>query len=166
MGVFDGHSSLDEEGSTAQLAKLLGAPVILVADASKVARSVAAEVLGYQQFDPAMRIAGVILNGVASPAHLDFCKPQIEATTGIPVLGYLPRREIFEQPERHLGLIPTVEGTVARQWYDALIAQVEETIDVDRIVKLSETAESPTSEARVYPAGTATAPVRYCRGPG
>ena len=151
MGVFDGHSSLDEEGSTAQLAKLLGAPVILVADASKVARSVAAEVLGYQQFDPSMRIAGVILNGVAGPAHLDFCKPQIEATTGIPVVGYLPRREIFEQPERHLGLIPTVEGTVARQWYDALITQVEETIDVDRIVKLSETAASPRSEARVYP---------------
>ena len=92
---------------------------------------------GYQQFDPALNLAGVILNGVGSPAHLQFCKPQIEATTGLPVLGYLPRRTDFEQPERHLGLIPTVEGTVARQWYDSLIAQIEDTIDVDGIVALA-----------------------------
>ncbi len=64
MGVFDGHSSLSEDGSTAELAKLLEAPVILVADASKVARSVAAEILGFQHFDPDLKIAGVILNGV------------------------------------------------------------------------------------------------------
>ncbi len=62
MGVFDGHSSLTEEGSTAQLAKLLGAPVILIADAAKVARSVAAEILGFQKFDPDLNVAGVILN--------------------------------------------------------------------------------------------------------
>ena len=154
MGLFDGHSSLDEEGSTAQLAKLIGAPVILVADASKVARSVAAEVLGYQQFDPALNVAGVILNGVASDRHLEFCQPQIEATTGLPVLGYLPRRAEFEQPERHLGLIPTVEGTVARQWYDALIAQIEETIDVGRIAELAGMCASPAPSAdapQVYP---------------
>ncbi len=137
MGLFDGHSSLDEEGSTAQLAKLIGAPVILVADAAKVARSVAAEVLGYQQFDPGLNVAGVILNGVASERHLEFCQPQVEATTGLPVLGYLPRRAEFEQPERHLGLIPTVEGTVARQWYETLIAQIEETIDVGRVAELA-----------------------------
>ena len=147
MGLFDGHSSLDEEGSTAQLAKLIGAPVILVADASKVARSVAAEVLGYQQFDPALNVAGVILNGVASDRHLEFCQPQIEATTGLPVLGYLPRRAEFEQPERHLGLIPTVEGTVARQWYDALIAQIEETIDVGRIAELAGMVAPPAPSA-------------------
>lgn len=147
MGLFDGHSSLDEEGSTAQLAKLIGAPVILVADASKVARSVAAEVLGYQQFDPALNLAGVILNGVASDRHLEFCQPQIEATTGLPVLGYLPRRAEFEQPERHLGLIPTVEGTVARQWYEALIAQIEETIDVGRIAELARTCAPPSPSA-------------------
>ena len=154
MGLFDGHSSLDEEGSTAQLAKLLGAPVILVADASRVARSVAAEVLGYQQFDPDLNVAGVILNGVASDRHLEFCQPQIEATTGLPVLGYLPRRPEFEQPERHLGLIPTVEGTVARQWYDALIAQIEETIDVGRVAELARRAASPLATEpahRVYP---------------
>ena len=151
MGVFDGHSSLTEEGSTAQLAKLLGAPVILIADAAKVARSVAAEVLGYQQFDPDLNVAGVILNGVGSERHLEFCKPQIEATTGLPVLGYLPRKEEFIQPERHLGLIPTVEGTVARQWYDSIINQVEATMDVDAILKLAQTAKTPQAAPSVYP---------------
>jgi len=151
MGLFDGHSSLSEEGSTAQLAKLLNAPVILVADASHVARSVAAEVLGFQQFDPELRIAGVVLNGVAGERHLEFCQPQIEATTGLPVLGYLPRRQEFVQPERHLGLIPTVEGTVARQWYDDLISQVETTIDLDRIVQLAATSSPPQAQAVVYP---------------
>ena len=151
MGVFDGHSSLSEEGSTSQLAKLLNAPVVLVVDAAKVARSVAAEVLGYQQFDPSLRIAGVILNGVGGPRHLEFCQPQIEATTGLPVLGYLPRREEFVQPERHLGLIPTVEGTVVQEWYDALIAQVEETIDLERILKISATASPQAEEPQVYP---------------
>ena len=152
MGVFDGHSNLSEEGSTAELAKLLHAPVILVADASKVARSVAAEILGFQQFDPDLRIAGVILNGVGSPRHMEFCQPQIEATTGIPVLGYLPRRDELVQPERHLGLIPTVEGTVARHWYDTLIAQVEETIDLDRIVAIASGSKSAEVFTAAYPA--------------
>ena len=151
MGVFDGHSSLTEEGSTAQLAKLLGAPVILIADASKVARSVAAEILGFQKFDPDLNVAGVILNGVGSDRHLEFCKPQIEATTGLPVLGYLPRKEEFIQPERHLGLIPTVEGTVAQQWYDGVINQVEATMDVDAILKLAQSAKTPPASPTVYP---------------
>ncbi len=160
MGVFDGHSSLTEEGSTAQLAKLLNAPVVLVVDAAKVARSVAAEVLGYQQFDPSLRIAGVILNGVGGPRHLEFCQPQIQATTGLPVLGYLPRREQFVQPERHLGLIPTVEGTVVEEWYDALIAQVEETIDLDGILKMAATASPPGGDPQVYPAEPQTVRAR------
>ncbi|MEE3247351.1 MAG: cobyrinate a,c-diamide synthase [Chloroflexota bacterium] len=151
MGVFDGHSSLTEEGSTAQLAKLLGAPVILIADAAKVARSVAAEILGFQKFDPDLNVAGVILNGVGSDRHLEFCKPQIEATTGLPVLGYLPRKEEFIQPERHLGLIPTVEGTVAQKWYDGVINQVEATMDVDAILKLAQSAKTPPASPTVYP---------------
>ncbi len=152
MGVFDGHSSLSEDGSTAELAKLIDAPVVLIADASKVARSVAAEVLGYQQFDPDLRIAGVVLNGVGGPRHLEFCQPQVEATTGLPVLGYMPRRPDLVQPERHLGLIPTVEGTVARQWYDTLIEQVEETIDLDAILRLAAGSNSPPAPPVVYPA--------------
>ena len=152
MGVFDGHSSLDEDGSTAELAKLIDAPVILIADAGKVARSVAAEVLGYQQFDPNLRIAGVILNGVGSERHLEFCKPQIEATTGLPVVGWLPRRDDLVQPERHLGLIPTVEGTVLCDWYDALNAQIESTVDLDAIVRIARTAGGPAgSDEPVFP---------------
>ena len=152
MGVFDGHSALDEDGSTAELAKLLGAPVILIADAGKVARSVAAEVLGYQQFDPNLRIAGVILNGVGSERHLEFCQPQIEATTGLPVVGWLPRRDDLTQPERHLGLIPTVEGTVVNQWYDALNAQIEQTIDLDAIIRIAATAGRPAeTPPQVFP---------------
>ncbi len=152
MGVFDGHSSLDEDGSTAELAKLLDAPVILIADAGKVARSVAAEVLGYQQFDPDLRIAGVILNGVGSERHLEFCQPQIEATTGLPVVGWLPRRDDLVQPERHLGLIPTVEGTVMSDWYDSLNAQIEQTIDLDAIVRIAGTAGGPSdSDSPVFP---------------
>ena len=153
MGLFDGHSALDEDGSTAELAKLLNAPVILIADAGKVARSVAAEILGYQQFDPALRIAGVILNGVGSTRHLEFCQPQIEATTGLPVIGWLPRRDDLTQPERHLGLIPTVEGTVVNEWYDALNAQIEQTVDLDAVIRIAKTAGRPESAVpQAFPA--------------
>ena len=151
MGLYDGHSGLDEKGSTAELAKLLGAPVVLVADASKVARSVAAEVLGYQRFDPGVDIAGVVLNGIAGPGHLEFCQPQVEETTGIPVLGYMPHRQDLSQPERHLGLIPTVEGTVVRDWYRRLTSQVEETIDLDRLMTLASRARLPGSSPQVFP---------------
>ena len=167
MGVFDGHSSLDEDGSTAELAKLLDAPVILIADAGKVARSVAAEILGYQKFDPNLRIAGVILNGVGSERHLEFCQPQIEATTGLPVVGWLPRRDDLVQPERHLGLIPTVEGTVVNEWYDALNAQVELTIDIDAIARIAATAGSPGTGTRPgVPNGAAADPHGDCGGAG
>ncbi len=151
MGLYDGHSSLGENGSTAELSKLLGAPVVLVADASKVARSVAAEVLGYQRFDPGVDIAGVVLNGIAGPGHLEFCKPQVEETTGIPVLGYMPHRQDLSQPERHLGLIPTVEGTVVRDWYRRLTSQVEETIDLDQLMALASRARLPDAPPRVFP---------------
>lgn len=151
MGLFDGHSNLSEEGSTAELAKLLNAPVILIVNAAKVARSVAAEVLGFQQFDPDVRIAGVILNGIGSPRHLEFCAPPIEKVTGLPVIGYMPRRDDLKVPERHLGLIPTVEGPVVEEWFDKLIDQIEETVDLDRLLEISVNASTPSVNPRVFP---------------
>ena len=152
MGLYDGRSSLTEEGSTAQLAKLLGAPVVLVVDAAAVARSVAAEVLGYLRFDPEVNIAGVVLSGIAGPGHLEFCQPQIEATTGVPVVGWLPRRKELSQPERHLGLIPAVENAEVREWLDRLVLQVEETMPPESILALAGRGPDGRSvEPSLYP---------------
>ncbi len=151
MGLYDGHANLTEQGSTAEVAKLLRAPVVLIASAARVARSIAAEILGFQQFDPDANIAGVILNGVGSPRHLEFCKPPIEDATGLPVLGYMPRRDDLRVPERHLGLIPTVEGVVVEEWFDRLTAQVEQTIDLDHLLKIGRQAETPRVPASVFP---------------
>ena len=152
MGLYDGHANLTEQGSTAEVAKLLRAPVVLIASAARVARSVAAEALGFQKFDPSVNIAGVILNGVGSARHLEFCKPPIEDATGLPVLGYMPRREDLRVPERHLGLIPTVEGVVVEEWFDRLTAQIEETIDLDRLLEVARQADTPSVQPSVYPA--------------
>lgn len=160
MGLFDGHSGLTEEGSTAEVAKLLRAPVVLVVDVSKVARSVAAEVLGFQRFDRDVNIAGVILNGVAGPRHLDFCAPAIQAATGLPVFGYLPRTEDLKIPERHLGLIPTVEGIVADEWCDRVVRQVEATIHLDRIAAIAQSARTPQVAQTVFPTSERPFPKR------
>ena len=160
MGLYDGHANLTEQASTAEVAKLLNAPVILIANAARVARSIAAEVLGFQRFDPAVNIAGVILNGIGSPRHLDFCKPPIEQATGIPVLGYLPRRDDLQAPERHLGLVPVVEGPLATGWLDALISQTEQTIDIDALIAIAARAQTPAAPPALFPANPIPAKAR------
>jgi len=87
MGLFDGHAAVTDEGSTAELAKLLGAPVILALDSRKGARSLAAMVHGYQTFDSGLNFGGVILNGIGSERHLSLCREAIEHYTGAKVLG-------------------------------------------------------------------------------
>ncbi len=151
MGLYDGHSSLDEEGSTAELAKLLGAPVILVVDSRKGARSLAAMVSGYKAFDPALNLGGVILNGIGSDEHLRLCREAIEHYTEVAVLGYLPRRDNLSLPERHLGLIPTVEGPAGKEFLKFLVAQCEATLDIPQILQLSEQAKVPQVEPALFP---------------
>ena len=136
MGLFDGFRGEGEEGSTAHVAKLLRLPVILVVDASAAARSVGALVLGFKNFDPHIELAGVILNGIAGERHLEFVKPSLEKA-GVPLLGYFPRRPDLALPERHLGLIPTVEGKIPRDFYSRLAEQVERTIDAEHILRLA-----------------------------
>lgn len=134
MGLFDGRSGSGEAGSSAEVAKLLGLPVILVVDAAKVARSVGALVLGYQRFDPDLRMAGVILNNVASASHAAICREAIVAATGLPVFGALMRDEALRAPERHLGLIPTVEGRVADAYFEAAATNVAAQVDLPALL--------------------------------
>jgi cobyrinic acid a,c-diamide synthase len=135
MGLFDGRGG-DEEGSTAHLAKLLGVPVVVVVDVEKVSRTAGAIALGCQWFDPTVDVAGFILNGVAGDNHRRWVGEAIEGATGLPVLGWLPRRDDLGLPERHLGLIPTDESRIGEEFFDRLADQVEESIDLDRVLAL------------------------------
>src|SRR5208282_629563 len=110
------HDGVDLEGrdSSAALAKLLAAPVILVIDTLGMTRGVAPLVLGYQAFDPAIKIAGIILNKAGSPRHEAKVRQAIERYTHIPVLGALPRDGSFAIEERHLGLMTPMEQPASR----------------------------------------------------
>lgn len=140
MGMYDGYSAADERGSSAHLAKLLNAPVILVIDARAMARSAGALVLGYQQFDLDVRLAGVIANNIAGERHFEFVKPAIEQATRIPVLGYLCRDAEMTMDERHLGLIPHLEGKVETARYDKISDNVRTHIDLERLVEIAQSA--------------------------
>lgn len=135
MGLFDGRTGGAEAGSTAEVAKLLGLPVVLVVDAAKLARSAGAIALGYQRFDPDLRMAGVILNNVASASHAAICREAIVAATGLPVFGAMMRDEALRAPERHLGLIPTVEGRVADAYFEAVAKSVARQVDLPALLE-------------------------------
>jgi cobyrinic acid a,c-diamide synthase len=140
MGLFDGKTGQDEAGSTSRLAKLLRAPVILVVDASAVARSAAALVHGFNTFDPELRLAGVIVNRVAGEGHYRIVADAIEHQAGVPVLGYLSRDSKLELPERYLGLIPTPEHPISLDYFGELCAACERTIDVERVEQIAASA--------------------------
>jgi cobyrinic acid a,c-diamide synthase len=108
MGLFDGASGREDWASTAHVARLLQLPVLLVLDCSRVSRSIAAIAFGYQNFDPRIKIAGVVLNRVGSDRHLELLKDALEPLQ-LPVLGVLRRQDNITIPDRHLGLVPTEE---------------------------------------------------------
>ena len=140
MGLFDGFSGRDDTGSTAQIARILNAPVLLVLDASAMARSAAAIVQGVRDFDPRVRIAGVMLNRVGSAAHVQMVKDAIEESAGIPVVGYLARDDALNLPERHLGLIPTHEPGRWRVWLETAREKIATTVNLDQVLDLARAA--------------------------
>jgi cobyrinic acid a,c-diamide synthase len=155
MGLYDGSDWNDERGSTAQIAKLLDAPVVLVFDISGSARSAAAGVLGYKTFDPAVAIRGVVLNFAGSEGHARGCAGAIESATSLPMLGWLPREMQLQIPERHLGLVPGGEQVDS----DALIAQMATAVtarfDVDAITSLARAAGAADRQVGPRSAGRA-----------
>jgi len=108
MGLFDGFDGASDRGSTAEMAKWLDLPVILVVDAHSMARSAAALVHGFRQFDPGVKIAGVIFNRVGSQGHYRILQDSVR---DLALLGYLPADSSIEIPERHLGLLTAKEET-------------------------------------------------------
>ena len=147
MGLFDGSSPVNERGSTAELAKQLHAPVLLVIDASAMARSAAAMVSGYAKFDPGLRVAGVLFNRVGSDGHYRLLKDAVERETDVTVVGYLRSDSAVVVSDRHLGLVTAIEQQ-SRELYDRLAQMAMDTIDLDRIELLARSAPSlpPLSE--------------------
>ncbi|MFH9422488.1 cobyrinate a,c-diamide synthase [Streptomyces sp. NPDC017529] len=140
MGLYDGASGLGELASTAQVAKLLRAPVVLVVDASAQSRSVAALVHGFASWDPEVRLAGVILNKVGSDRHEELLRAALDES-GVPVLGALRRAPQMRTPSRHLGLVPVAERQAeALESVRAQAAQVREGCDLKALLALAHSA--------------------------
>jgi len=140
MGLFDGLSGASNFASTAHIAKLLKSPVVLVIDASKAARSIAAVALGFLKFDPSIRIAGLILNNVAGEKHAKYCIDAIKQKVKVPVLGAIKRNKEIELQERHLGLIPTSERKDMIDKVMAVARYVKDQIDIDKTVSIAKKA--------------------------
>lgn len=136
MGLFDGISGTGEDGSTAQIAKMLGLPVILVVDARSMARSAAAMVSGYARFDPAVNIAGVIFNQVGSDSHAELLREAMSLLPDIPVLGCLRRDGSIVAPSRHLGLVTAEDDGGGPDRYQRLAGWVESGMDLDAVLDL------------------------------
>ncbi|MCF3105033.1 cobyrinate a,c-diamide synthase [Streptomyces roseoverticillatus] len=153
MGLYDGASGQGELASTAHVAKLLKAPVVLVVDASSQSRSVAALVHGFASWDPEVRVAGVILNKVGSDRHEALLREAL-TESGVPVLGAVRRVQQVHTPSRHLGLVPVAErSTEAVEAVEAQAAQVREGCDLQALLALAHTAP-PLPDERWDPATT------------
>ena len=134
MGLFDGYDGKTEAGSTAQMAKWLGFPVILLVDAASMARSAAAVVMGFEQFDRQLNYAGVIFNNLGSQRHLSYLKDAIEQHINMPCLGGIMRNESIAIPERHLGLVTREEHVLPRKTVAELADIIEKSIDLDKLI--------------------------------
>ncbi len=164
MGLFDGAGHPDDPtfASTAHVARLLDAPVVLVVDAAAMSTSVAALVSGFRSFDPRVRVAGVLLNRVGSEGHERLLREAL-APSGVAVLGALPRDSELEWCDRHLGLVPVVEAAAPiRTALDRLATTVDAHVDLDAVLAIARTAPSrsvdgPPSARRVGNARVAVA---------
>lgn len=136
MGLYDG-LDMEGSGSTAQIAKYLKAPVILVLDCRRMTRSGAAVVMGFQHFDPEVKIAGVILNHVAGARHRRMLENCIRDYCGLPVLGVVPKSSGISIPNRHLGLVPASENEKVTKIFQTATALMMENLNLEAILELA-----------------------------
>lgn len=139
MGLYDGRD-LEGSGSTAEVARILAAPVVLVVDATRMTRSAAALVLGFKAFDPGISIAGVILNKIVGQRHENMLRAAIEKYTDLPVLGLIPKNPGLGIPMRHLGLLSAAESAEGDSVSDRVRKTVEEHLDLGRLIDIAQSA--------------------------
>jgi cobyrinic acid a,c-diamide synthase len=142
MGLFDGFSYESEAGSSAEIAKLVGAPVLLVIDVGKMARSAGAIARGYADFDSNLALAGFILNRCGSEGHYQGVKLAVEQATQRPVVGWLPKNAELHIPERHLGLVPIDERGELSNFITRVADLIDTYFDLDHIIELAAQAGS------------------------
>jgi cobyrinic acid a,c-diamide synthase len=164
MGCFDGRDGLSEDGSTAQIAKWLGAPVILVVDVGALARSAAAVVLGFERFDPHLTLAGVVFNRAGGPAHRQWLTDAVASACTARPLGALPYDAGVALPERHLGLVTAIEGGYSSALRQRLARLVEAHVDLDALVGLAR-SKVARSAPPFAPSKTPSATIAVARDP-
>jgi cobyrinic acid a,c-diamide synthase len=143
MGMYDGPFPDSMEGSTAYIAKLLSVPVILVVDARKIAGSIAPLVKGFADFNPEVKIAGVILNKVSGAAHFELLSKALKSSNLPPPVGYMPANPQWTIDERHLGLVPLHENMEYSKWIDGLSTKIEEYINIDALLEIAKNSKPP-----------------------
>lgn len=136
MGLFDGSNPEDDQGSAAEIARILGAPIILVVDASGMASSIGALVRGFSTYQSETRVAAVIANRLGSPRHATWLGPAIRKE-GVRDLGFLCRDQEIQIPERNLGLLPSDEQDVVTPLLDHLALLAESSLDLDGVLELA-----------------------------
>jgi len=137
MGLYDG-MEVDGIGSTADMARLLKSPVVLIIDTSNMTRSIAPLILGFQNFETDVNIAGVILNKVSGPRHESKLRATIERYCDIEVVGSIPRFPEIEILQRHLGLRPAKEDEKATSIIGSISRLIKDHVDLDKIVQIAE----------------------------
>ena len=140
MGLYDG---LDSSGTTAEIARLLNIPILLVVNTTRMTSSIAPMVTGYQQFQKDVRISGVILNYVSNSRHESKLRNAVEQYCGIPVIGSIPRDEDLRIMERHLGLIPSSESGEAELLVERIGRKLESRLDLDKILTIARSSKAP-----------------------
>lgn len=165
MGMFDGSGQPGVDGSTADVARRLEAPVVLVVDVWAMSGSVAAVVHGFRTFDPDVRVAGVILNRVAGEGHATLCREALEPL-GIPILGVIPKDDQLTWRERHLGLVPVAEhrDQVGRA-VDRIGGVVEAHCDLEELMRIARSSTGRTVAALPEASPTGTIRLALATGP-
>lgn len=148
MGYYDGFRGDSNYASTHHVASLTKSPVLLVLDASKTSRSIAATALGFIKFHRNSRIVGIILNKIGSKKHEFLCKSALKKTK-IPIIGVIPKNPLLNMTSRHLGLISTLENNVLKKQIKKISKTISKNIDINQIIKIAKNSSDLTKKSKL-----------------